>query len=193
MTYEETRDILKIMKTNYMSSFSKMTKQDSIDLLNLWAEAFKNDDARLVAKAVKSIIYSETRDFMPNIGKVKKRMFELSGLNQTDVGEAWELVLKNARCDLSWAKENYYKLPTNIQKALGTYTVLSEIGYMDNDSVNFARRDFERKYNEVIEDEKRNYISGLIDEIQIELNNSLASSKSINGIELSMKEVLEDD
>lgn len=179
MTFEETREILRILKLNYMASFSKMTKEDSMDFLNLWSEAFKNDDVRLVIQAVKSIIYSDTREFAPNIGQVKAKMFGLSGIKQMDVGEAWQKVMRNISCNPQYARENYEKLPANIQKALGSYGVLKEIGYMDNNAVNFARRDFEKRFKEVLEEEKASLISGLIDAKQLEMNNTLPTPKQV--------------
>lgn len=179
MTFEETREILRILKLNYMASFSKMTKEDSMDFLNLWSEAFNNDDVRLVIQAVKSIIYSDTREFAPNIGQVKAKMFELSGIKQMDVGDAWQKVMRNISCNPQYARENYEKLPANIQKALGSYGVLKEIGYMDNNAVNFARRAFEKRFKEVLEEEKTSLISGLIDAKQLEMNNTLPAPKQV--------------
>lgn len=179
MTFEETREILRILKLNYMASFSKMTREDSMDFLNLWSEAFKGDDVRLVIQAVKSIIYSDTREFAPNIGQVKAKMFELSGVKQLDVGDAWQKVMRNISCNPQYARENYEKLPANIQKALGSYGVLKEIGYMDNNQVSFARRDFEKRFKEVLEEEKTNLISGLIDANQVQLNNTLPAPKEV--------------
>jgi hypothetical protein len=177
MNKEETKQILTVLRINYPHSFKNLTNEETFQFLDLWSEAFKNDDASLVATAVKSIIYSDTREFAPNIGQVKAKMFELSGITQMDVGEAWQKVMRNISCNPQYARENYEKLPANIQKALGSYGVLKEIGYMDDTAVSFARRDFEKRFAQVLEEEKTNLISGLIDANQVQLNNTLPKPK----------------
>lgn len=74
MTEQETQQILKVLKTNYPNSFKNMSSEESYNYLSLWHEAFKNDDVRLVIKAVKEIIYTDTREFAPNIAQVKSFM-----------------------------------------------------------------------------------------------------------------------
>jgi hypothetical protein len=41
MNYDETRNILSILKLNYPQSFKGWSLQQSHDFLNLWSEAFK--------------------------------------------------------------------------------------------------------------------------------------------------------
>lgn len=74
MTVQETRDILTVLKTNYPNSFRNMSKEESYDYLDLWATAFANDNKQDVINAVKEIIYTDTREFAPNIAQVKARM-----------------------------------------------------------------------------------------------------------------------
>ena len=74
MTVQETRDILTVLKTNYPNSFKNMSKEQSYSYLDLWATAFANDKKQDVINAVKEIIYTDTREFAPNIAQVKARM-----------------------------------------------------------------------------------------------------------------------
>ena len=74
MTVQETRDILTVLKTNYPNSFKNMSKEQSYSYLDLWATAFANDNKQDVINAVKEIIYTDTREFAPNIAQVKARM-----------------------------------------------------------------------------------------------------------------------
>lgn len=177
MTRDETQQILRILKINYPQSFARYTDEETFEFLDLWAEAFKNDPVGLVIKAVKSIIYTDDRDFAPNIAQVKKQMFKFSGVSQKDVGEAWAIALRNCSCNPQIAKENYDKLPANIQKALGSHNRLIEIGWMDNDSVSFARKDFEKSYEVVLERERENVADGLLTYQQVERNNTLPAPK----------------
>ena len=75
MNREETSKVLTILKINYPQSFRSYTNEETYALLDLWTEAFKNDDAAIVNRAIKSIVYSDTREFAPNIAQVKEKMF----------------------------------------------------------------------------------------------------------------------
>lgn len=74
MTVQETRDILTVLKTNYPNSFKNMSKEQSYSYLDLWATAFANDNKQDVINAVREIIYTDTREFAPNIAQVKARL-----------------------------------------------------------------------------------------------------------------------
>lgn len=171
MKFEEVKDILTILRVNYPNTFRNMEKEDMKAYLNLWAEAFKEDPAEMVVKAVKSIIYADTREFAPNIGQVKSEMFKFYKDAQTDVNDAWQIVLRNAKCDIAQARKNYEALPANIQKVISP-AFLSELGYSNVDQVGYKRNEFERKYNMVLEREKELFLSGEISVQQLGANNT---------------------
>lgn len=167
MTREETKKILLILKTNYPQSFKNWDKERITMFIDLWTEAFKNDDVNQVIKAVKHIIYTDIREFVPNIAQVKNVMFESCSNFQVDVNQVWDLVLKNAKCDIQQATMNYKKLPANIQNVISPY-FLSELGYSNKEQVGYKRTEFERKYKEVLERDKKLYLSGEISIQQLE-------------------------
>ena len=45
MNREETSKVLTILKINYPQSFRSYTNEETYALLDLWAEAFKNEEA----------------------------------------------------------------------------------------------------------------------------------------------------
>ena len=167
MTFEDTRKILTILKTTYPQSFKDWNKEQGDLFLDLWSEAFKNDDVNQVIKAVKHIIYTDIREFAPNIAQVKNVMFESCSNFQIDVNQAWELVLRNAKCDIQQATMNYKKLPADIQNVISPY-YLSELGYSNKEQVGYKITEFERKYKEVLEKDKKLYLSGEISIQQLE-------------------------
>lgn len=171
MQFEEVKKILTILRVNYPNTFRNMDKEEREAYLDLWAEAFKNDPAEMVVKAVKSIIYTDNREFAPNIAQVKNEMFKFYKNSQTDVNDAWQLVLRNAKCDYAAAKKNYDALPLNIQKVISP-AFLSELGYATHDQVGYKRNEFERKYNAVLEREKELLLSGEISVDQLGMNNT---------------------
>ena len=172
MTKEETQKVLKLLKVNYPNSFTRLSNDETFMYLELWADAFKEIPANIVIQAVREIIDSDTREFAPNIGQVKNQIFKKFEHNRVDVGEAWELVLRSAKCDYQKAKECFDNMPANIQRAVGSPSFLVELGYSDRDSTGFARKEFERKYQMVLNREKEMVLSGEIPYAQIETNNT---------------------
>ena len=137
MKLEETRQILSILKTNYPQSFRNWDIKQSQDFLNLWAEAFKDEPVGLVATAVKSIIYSDTREFAPNIGQVKAMIHKISTVNNSlTEQEAWNLVYKALENSGYHAEEEFKKLPPPVQKIVGSPSVLKEWCMMNIDELN---------------------------------------------------------
>lgn len=91
MTTEETRAILTVLKANYPQSFRNMNKEVGNQMLALWAEAFKDTPAQLVTSAVKKIIYTDTREFAPNIGQVNAVIAEITN-SSMPFEEAWKII-----------------------------------------------------------------------------------------------------
>lgn len=73
MTQNEVVELLHVLKVNYPNSF-RIDIELKKKMVLLWTEAFKNDRASDVVKAVKEIIYTDTREFAPNIAQIKARM-----------------------------------------------------------------------------------------------------------------------
>lgn len=91
MTTEETRAILTVLKANYPQSFINVNREVGEQMLALWAEAFKDTPAQLVTSAVKKIIYTDTREFAPNIGQVNAVIAEMT-TNAMPFEEAWQII-----------------------------------------------------------------------------------------------------
>ena len=147
MNYNETRDILKVLKTNYPQSFKGWTKEQSYDFLNLWSEAFKDDPVQLVAGAVKAIIYGDVREFAPNIGQVKEKIYKLTHEADMTEIEAWQLVKNALRNSGYHAADEFEKLPVVVQRLVGSPRQLYEWSMMDSEKVDtVVASNFQRSY-----------------------------------------------
>lgn len=165
-------NIITNLKTTYLHSFSQYKTDDEFKLLcQNWYRFFKNDDYTLVSKAVDNFIANDTTGYVPTIGQIKNEMFKFYKNSQTDVNDAWQLVLRNAKCDYAAAKKNYDALPLNIQKVISP-AFLSELGYATHEQVGYKRNEFERKYNAVLERGKELLLSGEISVDQLGMNNT---------------------
>ena len=173
MEKEQVRKLLTILRTNYPQTFKGWDNEQQQLYMGIWYNGLKNDDYGLALKAIESFIYGDPREFAPNIGQVKDKMFELQPVKQIDVGLAWDKVVKAARCDGRKAKEEFDKLPTVIKQAVGTENFLVEVAWADNESVKFHRKEFESRLQEVLLKEKADVISGALSIDTMAKNNQL--------------------
>lgn len=173
MEKEQVRKLLTILRTNYPQTFKGWDNEQQQLYMGIWYNGLKNDDYGLALKAIESFIYGDPREFAPNIGQVKDKMFELQPVKQIDVGLAWDKVIKAARCDRQKAKEEFDKLPPVIKQAVGTENFLVEVAWADNESVKFHRKEFESRLQEVLLKEKADVISGALSIDTMAKNNYL--------------------
>lgn len=155
MKLEEVKQILTVLKTNYPSSFKGWTTDQSYDFLNLWAEAFKDDDVATVVLAVKTIIYTDTREFYPNIAQVKQTIYNLTHQDALDEYEAFNVVLESLE-NAQWkAEDEFNKLPKNIQKCVGSAKTLYEWAWCDSKTVSSViASNFYKAYRKMVETDR---------------------------------------
>ena len=177
MTYEETRSILTVLKINYPQSFKGWTAEQGEAFLSLWSEAFKDDKTELVAMAVKAIIYSDIREFAPNIGQVKDRMVKLSNPMTIDADQAWSMVYKALSNSIYNSEKEFDKLPTEVRAGVGSASQLREWAQMDTATLesviasNFKKgyrgRVKEKQEFEKLPQSVKTMIQGLTDSMRI--------------------------
>ena len=145
MEFNQVKELLTVIRLNYPQSFRDYKKAQSEAYLAMMYEAFKDDPADLVISAVKAIIYGDTREFAPNIGQIKNKMFEMSNTDMSEQ-EAWGLVKSALRNSGYFAQDEWEKLPPVIQKLVDPHT-LHEWAMMDSDEVNtVVASNFMRSY-----------------------------------------------
>lgn len=132
MTKKEITGLLALLQTEYPQSFGKLNAQQMQAKANLWAEMLANDDGRIVMAAVKTLM-SEDREFAPTIGQIQTRVKAIASANQMTEGEAWSLVSKACANGLYGYKEEYAKLPPEVQKAVGSAEQLRAWAMVDID------------------------------------------------------------
>ena len=78
MNKQETAQIMAILKAAYPAYYAKISKEEAIVAVNLWADLFAAEDALLVAAAVKVLIASKVDSYPPSIGAVKEKILQLT-------------------------------------------------------------------------------------------------------------------
>ena len=72
MTKQETVKLLALISSAYKREFSALTEEELNVQASLWYEAFANDPAEDVARAVKDYIFTDKTGFAPSIGKIRE-------------------------------------------------------------------------------------------------------------------------
>lgn len=157
MTEKQVTDILNVLKVNFPQSFHNWGQEQIISYKALWVEMFKDDDARLVTYAVKSLINTSASSFAPTIGQIKNKMHSLTTVN-TEVSslEAWEVVRKAISRSGWYAEEEFEKLPDDLKRLVGSASQLHNWSQMDSDTVNSViSSNFQRNYKQRAERGKK--------------------------------------
>lgn len=147
MTREETAEMLAILKAAYPHSFKDMTRVDGLAMLSLWERIFADDDKELVSAAIDALISTRTVGFSPTPGEVKEQIRKLSSANELDELAAWALVSKACANGIYGYKEEFAKLPPEVQRAVGAPEQLRDWAMMDSDTVqSVIASNFQRNY-----------------------------------------------
>lgn len=159
MTREETLVIMSVLKANYPAFYREMKRADAEAAVNLWAEMFADDEARIVAAAVKAYIASDTRGFPPHIGAIKESIRKITHPDEMSDMEAWGFVSKALSNGLYGAETEFEKLPPVIRRIVGSPAQLREWAAMDSDVVQSVVMSGFRKSYAARAQSEREYLS----------------------------------
>lgn len=142
--------ILTLLQSEYPLSFSKMDERTMRLKLKLWQAEFQNDDINLVYAAVR-LYMKNPEKFAPSIGQVREKMNSLLHAQQgdTELAEqrAWALVSKACRNGIYGYREEFAKLPPEVQRAVGEPEQLKQWAMMDAETVeSVVASNFMRNY-----------------------------------------------
>ena len=176
MTEQETRDFLNILQTNFPNAFHHLKSQKDIQLVvNMWTEGFKRQSLEEMSHALMDYLSTGIDVATPSLGKLfgdmKKMVVSQIDLPQLNIDESWNKVLSLAKCDYNQSKQNFYTLPINVQKALGSPQALVDIAYSNPNRNDYLRNDFIKKLRNILAEEVTEYKAGKSDLKAIAYNN----------------------
>ena len=164
--------ILTLLQSEYPNSFANMDTRTMALKRNLWETEFRNDDIRLVYAAVRLYMKNPER-FAPSIGQIRENMKSLLSADKpvmTDQ-DAWALVSKACSNGIYGYREEFSKLPPDIQQAVGTPDQIRAWAMMDSETVeSVVASNFKKTYRatqerkkqmEMLTPEVREMISGI--------------------------------
>ena len=151
MSIEETLMILAVLKAAYPHAFKGMTRKDGEAMAQLWRRQFENESYSEVDAAVNALISTRTAGYSPTIGEVKEQIQRIRKNNDLDELAAWALVSKACSNGLYGYKEEFAKLPPDVQRAVGTPEQLKEWAQMDVETVqSVVASNFQRSYRTTV-------------------------------------------
>lgn len=175
MNREEVIQTLMILKAAYPGSFQNVTKADGKATIELWLRQFASDDPKIVGAAIDNLIASRTVGYSPTIGEIKEQMHKLKNADGMTDAEAWYLVEKACRRGLYNSREEFEKLPPDVQAAVGGPEQLKAWAMMDAETVNsVVASNFRKTFRTVQQREKekammpesvKQYMSGVADQL----------------------------
>lgn len=176
MTEQETRDFLNILQTNFPNAFHHLKSQKDIQLVvNMWSEGFKRQSLEEMSHALMDYLSTGIDVATPSLGKLfgdmKKMVVSQIDIPQLNIDESWNKVLNLAKCDYNQSKQNFYTLPINVQKALGSPQALVDIAYSNPNRNDYLRNDFIKKLQNILAEEITEYKAGKSDLKAIAYNN----------------------
>lgn len=151
MSIEETLMILAVLKAAYPHAFKGMTRKDGEAMAQLWRRQFENESYSEVDAAVNALISTRTAGYSPTIGEVKEQIQRIRKNNDLDELAAWALVSKACSNGLYGYREEFAKLPPDVQMAVGTPEQLKEWAQMDVETVqSVVASNFQRSYRTTV-------------------------------------------
>jgi hypothetical protein len=133
MNRQEILSMLSILKKAYPNFYRNLTKQEAEDTVLLYEEMFKDCNGKLVLLTIKELI--NTYEYPPTIATIKKKMYELTHINEESNSELWEKLLKAIRNGYYGAEEEFKMLPNIIKEFLGSPEQLRSIAEMDSETI----------------------------------------------------------
>ena len=156
MTKQETIKMIAVMKAAFPSWGSKLSQEEIRTSVEIWHEMLEEYEYIIVSGALKSIIATK-KDFPPSIAEIiEKVQFLLSGgQKEISENEAWAMVRKALGNGMYGAKEEFERLPSDIQSVLREPATLRNWSQLDPTEVDtVVASNFMRSFKEVRKREK---------------------------------------
>ena len=124
MTRDETKKMILYLHMAYRDFCGD---KDLTSVVNIWHDAFKDYDVKVVEIAAKN--YVKTNEFAPTIAGVMKQIRQISKTEtETDL---WALIQKAASNGIYNSAEEFEKLPPECQSFIGSADALKELSQID--------------------------------------------------------------
>lgn len=135
MTDLEAADVMDVLKKFYPAFYAKWTDMERLEMAEVWAVIFIDDDVRIVMAAVKAFYASDEKGFPPVPGQIRAKINLILDNGELSEAEAWNLIAKAIRNSGYHSREEFDKLPPILQKLVGSPNQLRDWANMPTETV----------------------------------------------------------
>jgi len=171
MTKEETIMVLGYIKASYPRWAENLKANDAKMMVEVWHDAFADHDAEFVLGAAKA--HRNVEKWPPSIAEIMEHVNHIKsgGTREMTGMEAWSLVRKAIKNGIYHAKDEFEKLPSKVQAAIGNHYAIKEWAEMEMDQLEtVVQSQFIRSYAVKVEQAKKsaalpNDVKALVDQV----------------------------
>ena len=150
MTDYEIGRLVYAVRGTYPKYYANMGAEDLKGLSMAWALVLGEYDFAVASRAVQLYLTNDTTGFPPSPGQIVDAIHKITTprIAEMTATEAWALVRKAIRNGYYGAEEEFEKLPTACQRAIGSPSNLRELAQLDIDQVETVEQShFIKAYN----------------------------------------------
>ena len=152
MTRDETKQLLMRISSVYPNWKPQAELKYVVET---WWEYLSEYTYNEIKTALRAYVSTDISGFAPSIGQLIEKMRTISTPAELSEMEAWSIVSKALRNGYYGAEQEFEKLPTIVQKAVGSPSQLRNWSQTDAESVeNVIQSNFMRTYRAVIARER---------------------------------------
>ena len=152
MTLKETNKILAIITETYPHFLKDRNPEATA---SIWQRLLAEESYEVVEASLMAYIVTDSSGFAPSVGAIKKMISQYAQQNEMNDYEAWNAVVKACGNSIYNSKEEYAKLPREVQEIVGSPNQLREWAMMSPEEVETViGSHFRRSYNARKESQK---------------------------------------
>lgn len=137
MTRDETKKVLKVLNTAYPEHFSKMTRDEKLDQIDLYQTIFGGLPVEIVVSAV--CTYIKTNEYKPTIAGLQKQV-DLIAENKNEAADLWNTLAEACRKGSVLTQEEFNMLPWPIKRWCGNISQIRELAKTESSIFNTVTR-----------------------------------------------------
>lgn len=154
MTIKETTKIIMVLSTMF-PNFKMEKPQETVEVWNWALEEYSYEQVNI---AIKEYMKNSDGAFAPSVAQLIHLMEKPNQValdnSYIDEAEAWSMVMKAVRNSGYHSAEEFDKLPTLIQRAIGSASELKSWALDEDFNESVQNSHFNRRYNELIRKDK---------------------------------------
>lgn len=154
MNSEETSRVLAIIQATFPTW--KVSDSDREVTIKAWHTVLADYPYEQIVYALKAYIKTDTKGFAPSPGQlINMLVSHASASAALNEGVAWAMVHNAIRNGTYHSKEEYEKLPEDIQNAIGCHDQIRSWAMDTEFNAGVVESNFKRAYRQVLERKKK--------------------------------------